>query len=229
MVQKCDAGRQKCDLASKSTAHARQNIAGAALAVEVPVHLSRSTNRIGGVVTAICACAEVVLWAASTAGGALPGPLPLFPPDNWWNVDIAAAPVDTASANFVAFINNGSMRHMHPDFGGDVSPGSVQIYGFPYAVVDSTLAKQRFNSPTRTRATALTTRRTRAFRFIRFQAKPSLKRTGSKAANRATSISERAAIDTWSSSIGTTVICTNFTTCSTTEQRGTPDPVRSSI
>ena len=26
---------------------------------------------------------------------------------------------------------------MHPDFGGDVSPGSVQIYGFPYAVVDS--------------------------------------------------------------------------------------------
>ena len=83
-----------------------------------------------------------MLWAASTAGGALPGPLPLFPPDNWWNVDIAAAPVDTASANFVAFINNGSMRHMHPDFGGDVSPGSVQIYGFPYAVVDSTLAKQ---------------------------------------------------------------------------------------
>jgi hypothetical protein len=25
---------------------------------------------------------------------------------------------------------------MHPDFGGEVSPGSVQIYGFPYAVVD---------------------------------------------------------------------------------------------
>jgi hypothetical protein len=26
---------------------------------------------------------------------------------------------------------------MHPDFGGDVSPGSAQIYGFPYIVVDS--------------------------------------------------------------------------------------------
>ena len=28
---------------------------------------------------------------------------------------------------------------LHPDFGGDVSPGSAQIYGFPYAVVDSTV------------------------------------------------------------------------------------------
>jgi hypothetical protein len=28
---------------------------------------------------------------------------------------------------------------MHPDFGGDVSPGSAQIYGFPYAIVDSTV------------------------------------------------------------------------------------------
>ena len=25
-------------------------------------------------------------------GGALPGPLPLFPADNWWNTDISAAP-----------------------------------------------------------------------------------------------------------------------------------------
>ena len=31
---------------------------------------------------------------------------------------------------------------MHPDFGGDVSPGSVQIYGFPYAVVDGTVPLQ---------------------------------------------------------------------------------------
>jgi hypothetical protein len=31
---------------------------------------------------------------------------------------------------------------MHPDFGGNVSPGSVQIYGFPYAVVDSTVTKR---------------------------------------------------------------------------------------
>jgi hypothetical protein len=32
--------------------------------------------------------------------------------------------------------------YRHPDFGGNVSPGSVQIYGFPYAVVDSTVTKR---------------------------------------------------------------------------------------
>ena len=71
-------------------------------------------------------------------GGALPGPLPLFPPDNWWNLDISNAPVDPSSAAFISFINNGGTRHLHPDFGGEVSPGSAQIYGMPYAVVDGT-------------------------------------------------------------------------------------------
>src|SRR5262249_30327713 len=78
----------------------------------------------------------VVARAVSVEGGALPGPLPLFPPDNWWNLDISTAPVDPSSSNFIAFI--GATRTLHPDFGGDVSPGSVQGYGFPYAVVDGT-------------------------------------------------------------------------------------------
>ena len=60
-------------------------------------------------------------------GGALPGPLPLFPADNWWNVDISAAPVDPNSPNFITFI--GGTRGLHPDFGGEVSPGSAQVYG----------------------------------------------------------------------------------------------------
>src|SRR4051794_41144694 len=77
-----------------------------------------------------------VLVAASIQGGALPGPLPLFPADNWWNVDISNAPVDAASANYISFI--GATRALHPDFGGDVSPGSAQGYGFPFAVVDGT-------------------------------------------------------------------------------------------
>jgi len=71
-------------------------------------------------------------------GGALPGPLPLFPSDNWWNVDVSGAPVDGASAAFIAYINNGGQRRLHPDLGGEVSPGSVQTYGMPYAVVDGT-------------------------------------------------------------------------------------------
>jgi len=77
-----------------------------------------------------------VVAAVNTIGGPLPGPLPLFPSDNWWNLDISAAPVDSASAGFITYIGSG--RSLHPDFGGDVSPGSTEIYGFPYAVVDGT-------------------------------------------------------------------------------------------
>lgn len=76
------------------------------------------------------------------ANGALPGPFPLFPPTNWWNLDISAAPVDPSSSAFIAFIDNGGARRLHPDFGGDVSPGSIEIYGLPYAVVDGTQPKK---------------------------------------------------------------------------------------
>ena len=84
--------------------------------------------------------AIITLVAASTQGGIIPGPLPLFPRDNWWNADISTAPVDAASAAFISF--TGSTRQMHPDFGGDATPGGAQIYGFPYAVVDGTLLKR---------------------------------------------------------------------------------------
>ena len=80
--------------------------------------------------------AVAVLTAASELGGTLPGPLPLFPADNWWNLDISAAPVDPSSPSYIAFI--GASRTLHPDFGGEASPGSQEIYGFPYAVVDGT-------------------------------------------------------------------------------------------
>jgi hypothetical protein len=78
--------------------------------------------------------ALATLTASSELGGALPGPPPLFPPDNWWNLDISAAPVDPSSPSFIAFI--GATRGLHPDFGGEASPGSQEIYGFPYVVVD---------------------------------------------------------------------------------------------
>lgn len=75
-------------------------------------------------------------WAMnSTRGAALPQPLPLFPSDNWWNLDISNWPVDTNSANFISFINNGTTpRRLHPDFGGNAGTGN-DIYGMPYAVV----------------------------------------------------------------------------------------------
>jgi hypothetical protein len=84
----------------------------------------------------------IKLVAAATLGGTLPAPLPLFPADNWWNVDISAAPVDPASNAFISFVNNGGTRRLHPDFGGEASPGSVSIYGCPYVVVDGTQPKR---------------------------------------------------------------------------------------
>lgn len=65
--------------------------------------------------------------------GPLPGPLPLFPPDNWWNVDVSAAPRDPNEAAILAFI--GTNRGLHPDFGGDASESGPDIYGMPYLVV----------------------------------------------------------------------------------------------
>ena len=73
-------------------------------------------------------------------GAPIAAPLPVFPSDNWWNTDISAAPVDAKSASFISFI--GATRTLHPDFGGEESPGSTAIYGFPYAVVDGSQPKQ---------------------------------------------------------------------------------------
>ena len=75
-------------------------------------------------------------WAMNSArGGALPQPLPLFPADNWWNLDISSWPVDTNSANYTSFINNGGTRRLHPDFGSNDTSTANGIYGMPYAVV----------------------------------------------------------------------------------------------
>ena len=76
------------------------------------------------------------LLLAAVVGGPLPTPLPLFPPTNWWNADVSAAPVDPNSAAYIAFIGAG--KGMHPDFGGDSGDPDAPIYGLPYIVVDGT-------------------------------------------------------------------------------------------
>ena len=68
-------------------------------------------------------------------GGDLPAPLPLLPPDNWWNTDISLAPADPASAAFISFV--GPSRGLHPDFGGDSGDATAPIYGMPYIVVSA--------------------------------------------------------------------------------------------
>jgi len=105
-------------------------------------HSALARHRVA-ITTGVCLAALAIeLAAAATLGGALPAPLPLFPSDNWWNVDVSAAPIDPNSGAYVTFVNNGSIRRLHPDFGGEASPGSVSIYGFPYVVVDGTQAKR---------------------------------------------------------------------------------------
>jgi hypothetical protein len=71
-------------------------------------------------------------------GSGLPTPLPLFPPDNPWNVDVSLAPLDTTH-NYIGFI--GTTRGLHPDFGGDVDPSDPalpDIYGMVYITVPGT-------------------------------------------------------------------------------------------
>jgi hypothetical protein len=68
-------------------------------------------------------------------GGTLPGPLPLFPPDNWWNVDVSSAPVDRNSAGYISFL--GGNTPLHPDFGGNAD-SFPEVYGMIYVTVPGT-------------------------------------------------------------------------------------------
>jgi len=71
-----------------------------------------------------------------THNGPMPPPLPLLPPDNWWNRDTSTWPVDVNSANIISYINNGpNCRGLHPDFGG-IYPEAPEIIGFPWITVD---------------------------------------------------------------------------------------------
>lgn len=81
-------------------------------------------------------------FAQAQRNGPLPTPLPLFPPDNWWNVDVSSAPLDPNSANFIALIDSDrtpgtGSTPLHPDFGGDAED-DPEIYGMPYISVPGT-------------------------------------------------------------------------------------------
>jgi len=47
----------------------------------------------------------------------------VFPTDNWWNLDVSRAPIDSNSANYINFI--GRSKQGHPDF-------AAPPYGVPY-------------------------------------------------------------------------------------------------
>src|SRR4051794_22393338 len=81
---------------------------------------------------------------AAQRGGPVQVPLPVFPANNWWNIDISAAPVDTNSTSLMtaSFTVAPSTVGLHPDFGGDSGDPDFPVYGFPYIVVDGTQPKK---------------------------------------------------------------------------------------
>jgi hypothetical protein len=52
-----------------------------------------------------------------------------------WSTDISGAPVDSRSRDFINFLNTTSNNRLHPAFGGDLRPGSHEIWGMPYVIV----------------------------------------------------------------------------------------------
>ncbi|HEV2974218.1 MAG TPA: hypothetical protein VGX69_04390 [Solirubrobacteraceae bacterium] len=88
------------------------------------------------VVAALCVSPAAALSpAAGGVNGAGPREYgcPIFPANNALNEEVANAPVDPRSAQYVASI--GLTAHLHPDFGRDPA------YGIPYTVVSRTQRK----------------------------------------------------------------------------------------
>lgn len=80
------------------------------------------------------------LVLAATQGGSMPVPLPLFPQNNWWNVDISNAPTVADSTVYYTRMG-GAGRTMHPDFGGNDEENPGLTYGIPFILVDGAQTK----------------------------------------------------------------------------------------
>ncbi|MEO5822323.1 MAG: hypothetical protein ABIT71_17590, partial [Vicinamibacteraceae bacterium] len=97
--------------------------------------LSRALTIFVGAVS-LLALPSAVRGQGVVLDGNMPQPLPLFPADNWWNVDISQAPLDGNNANFITLLG-GVNRRIHADWGGSAGdPDDPDaIYGMPYIVV----------------------------------------------------------------------------------------------
>ena len=101
-----------------------------------------SASDAGNPVAAADAGAPADGGAIATADAGLPvpparGPVlagcPMFGPDSEWNRDVSGDPADPHSADYLAFMNAGTM-FMHPDFG-------APEYGMPFKVVSGSQAR----------------------------------------------------------------------------------------
>ncbi len=98
---------------------------------------ARWASAAAGLILLASLSASPAAVAAATGGASGAGPheygCPIFPASNPLNEEVANAPVDPDSAQYVASI--GVTAHLHPDFGRDPA------YGIPYAVVARTQRK----------------------------------------------------------------------------------------
>ena len=99
-------------------------------------------NHVKSLVLVACTLAASLSATSAQRGGPLPQPLPLFPADNWWNTDIRTAPVDPQSTAFLNTIAVRTPRGLHPDFGGNASMMTSDIYGMPYITVGADQPKR---------------------------------------------------------------------------------------
>jgi hypothetical protein len=97
---------------------------------------TKFVTALTGLTTALVfAIPSPILAQGPQLRGTLPQPLPLFPADNWWNLDVSAAPVDANDSALIGFIGN--TRRLHPDWGGSAGDADHPnaIYGIPFIVV----------------------------------------------------------------------------------------------
>jgi hypothetical protein len=93
----------------------------------------RAARALGALMATGTFCLGLAAGASTPAGAqSSPAPpqeagCPMFPADNPLNQEIADAPVNPNSANYIVAI--GADAHLHPDFGKNRS------YGIPYAIV----------------------------------------------------------------------------------------------
>ena len=96
---------------------------------------SLSISLLRAAAVAGCLLAAGSAAAEATRNGRLPVPLPLFPPSNWWNLDISTAPLDPSSASYINFIGPDAADAIPTSAGN--GPSAPEIYGMPYVVVDT--------------------------------------------------------------------------------------------
>ena len=58
----------------------------------------------------------------------------MFPPDNWWNLDISSGPVDPGSNP--SSLSSTAVERNCTLTSEETFPGSVETYGMPYIVVN---------------------------------------------------------------------------------------------